>query len=123
MKYGNKILRKYLSPCTRNFPISDYISLSHKVICNKLKLCYIDIEKNPRRRSVRFKSVFLFIHVKYLFSGSEVWSSCHAGNRSSAESNPKFPRSYETLLEGNIAVRAENCLMGRNFNLLLLTFL
>ena len=48
MKYGNKILRKYLRPCTRNFPISDYISLSHKVICNKLKLCYIDIEKNPR---------------------------------------------------------------------------
>ena len=46
MKYGNKILRKYLRPCTRNFPISDYVSLSHKVICNKLKLCY-DIEKNP----------------------------------------------------------------------------
>ena len=48
MKYGNKILRKYLRPCKRNFPISDYISLSDKVICNKLKLCYIDIEKNPR---------------------------------------------------------------------------
>ena len=40
MQYGNKILRKYLRPCTSNFP-SDY-----KVICNKLKLCY-DIEKNP----------------------------------------------------------------------------
>ena len=46
MKYGNKILRKYLRPCTRNFPISDYTSLSHKVICSKLRLCY-DIEKNP----------------------------------------------------------------------------
>ena len=46
MKYGNKILRKCLRLCTRNFPISDYISLSHKVICKKLKLCY-DIEKNP----------------------------------------------------------------------------
>ena len=64
MKYGNKILRKCLRLCTRNFPISDYISLSHKVICKKLKLCY-DIEKNltffPQRRSVRFKNVFLLI--------------------------------------------------------------
>ena len=44
--YGNKILRKYLSLYTCNFPISDYISLSHRVDCDKLKLCY-DIEKNP----------------------------------------------------------------------------
>ena len=47
MKYGNKIFNKrYLRLCTRNFSKSDYISLSHKVICNKLKLCY-DIERNP----------------------------------------------------------------------------
>ena len=46
MKSGNKILRKYLRLCTRNFPITDYLSLSHKVICNKLKL-RSDIEKNP----------------------------------------------------------------------------
>ena len=38
MKYG-------ISTSTSNFPISDYISLSQKVICNKLKLCH-DIEKN-----------------------------------------------------------------------------
>ena len=48
MKYGNKILRKYLPLCTCHFPISDYISLSHRVNCNKLKLCY-DIEKSPGR--------------------------------------------------------------------------
>ena len=48
MKHGNKILRKYLPLCTRNFSISDYISLSHRVNCNKLKLCY-DIEKSPGR--------------------------------------------------------------------------
>ena len=47
MKYGNKILRKYLSLCTCNFPISDHGSLSHRVNCDKLKLCY-DVEKNPR---------------------------------------------------------------------------
>ena len=48
MKYGNKIFnKKYLRLCTRNFSKIDDISLSHKVICNKLKLCY-DIEKNPR---------------------------------------------------------------------------
>ena len=46
IKYGNKILRKYLSLCTCNFPISDHVSLSHKVNCDKLKLCY-DVEKNP----------------------------------------------------------------------------
>ena len=47
MKYGNKIFnKKYLRLCTCNFSKSDYIRLSHKVICNKLKLCY-DIEKNP----------------------------------------------------------------------------
>ena len=47
MKYGNKIFnKKYLRLCTRNFSKIDDISLSHKVICNKLKLCY-DIEKNP----------------------------------------------------------------------------
>ena len=45
MKYGNKILSKYLPLSTRNFPTSDYISLSHRVNCDKLKLCY-DIEKN-----------------------------------------------------------------------------
>ena len=112
MKYGNKILRKYLRLCTRNFPISDYISLSHKVICNKLKLCY-DIEKNPGPSfhdaevyvSKASSGLSMLSYVKYLFPGSEVWSSCHAGNRSSAEYNPKFPRSYETLLEGNMAVR------------------
>ena len=105
MKYGNKILRKYLRLCTRNFPINDYISLSHKVICNKLKLCY-GIEKNP---GPSFHDAEVYVSkassCKYLFPGSEVWSSCHAGNRSSAEYNPKFPRSYETLLEGNMAVR------------------
>ena len=47
MKYGNKIFnKKYLRLCTCNFSKIDDISLSHKVICNKLKLCY-DIEKNP----------------------------------------------------------------------------
>ena len=46
MKYGNKILRKYLPLSTRNFPPSGYISLSHRVNCNKLKFCY-DIEENP----------------------------------------------------------------------------
>ena len=37
-----------VSLCTCNFPISDYLSLnvSHRVNCDKLKLCY-DIEKNP----------------------------------------------------------------------------
>ena len=41
-KYGNKIFnKKYLRLCTRNFSKSDYISLSHKVILNKLKLCMI----------------------------------------------------------------------------------
>ena len=37
-----------MSVCTCNFPISDYLSLnvSHRVNCDKLKLCY-DIEKNP----------------------------------------------------------------------------
>ena len=46
MKYGNKIFNeKYLRLCTRNFSKSDQIRLSHKVICNKLKLCY-DVKKN-----------------------------------------------------------------------------
>ena len=39
-------IRFLIRLCTRNFSKIDYISLSHKVICNKLKLCY-DIEKNP----------------------------------------------------------------------------
>ena len=30
MKYGNKILRKYLRLCTCNFPISDYTSCSFR---------------------------------------------------------------------------------------------
>ena len=47
MKCGNKILRKYLSLCTCNFPIGNHGSLSHRVNCDKLKLCY-DVEKNPR---------------------------------------------------------------------------
>ena len=46
MKYGNKILRKYLPLSTCNFPIRVYISLNHRVNCDKLKLCN-DIEKNP----------------------------------------------------------------------------
>ena len=38
MKYGNKILRNDLPLCTCNFPITDYISLNHRVNSDKSKL-------------------------------------------------------------------------------------
>ena len=78
VRYQNRVLSKYLSLCTCNYPFySAYKSLIHQVNFGQFKLS-TDIEKNPG------PSVYLdatkTIHVPY-FQGNVVVSGENAGQR------------------------------------------